>query len=65
LRLKNRCVHRHKVDTGAAESIQRGSLAAARVLGRADQTGMLAWRNYVDRSQLESEQPLPPPIGMA
>lgn len=40
-----------------------GPAAAARVLDHADGTGQLAWRNYIDRSQLDDQLPLPPPIG--
>lgn len=40
-----------------------GLAAAAKVLGHADLTGALALRNYIDRSQLTEELPLPPPIG--
>lgn len=39
-----------------------GPAAAARVLGHADGTGMLAWKNYIDRSQLDDQLPLPPAL---
>ncbi len=39
-----------------------GPAAAARVLGHADGTGQLAWKNYIDRSQLGDDLPLPPPL---
>lgn len=42
---------------------RHGPAAAARVLGHADMTGQLAWRNYIDRSQLDSDLPMPPTIG--
>lgn len=40
-----------------------GPAAAAKYLGHADGTGALAWKNYIDRSQLDDQLPMPPPIG--
>lgn len=61
------------LDAGTSKYIRRagatqvwkhhGPAAAARYLGHADGTGALAWRNYIDRSQLDENLPLPPAIG--
>jgi integrase len=45
------------------EAKLRGLEAAAKILGHADATGGLAWRNYIDRSQLSDDLPMPPAIG--
>jgi integrase len=43
---------------------RRGPAAAATVLGHADGTGQLAMRNYIDKSQLSDDIPMPPAIGL-